>query len=58
MKSMPPHLEKHLAEGFHMPGIIELSPAMSIGETIEELILIRETSEMEEYRDIILYLPL
>jgi len=39
-KSMPQHLASHLAKGRHIPGILELNPNMSIGETIEELFLI------------------
>jgi len=30
---------------------------MSIGETIEELVLIWEASKLEEYQDLIIYLP-
>jgi len=57
-KSMPRHLRNHLAEGRHVPGILELNPGMSIGETVEELLLIWSASEEGEYRDMILYLPL
>ena len=57
-KSMPDHLSGHLAAGRHIPGIIELNPKMSIGETIEELVLIYGASESTEYQDTILYLPL
>jgi hypothetical protein len=57
-KSMPQHLQTHLAAGRHMPGIFELSPNMSIGEIIEELILIWFVSDIDEYRDKLLYLPL
>ena len=31
---------------------------MSIGETIEELLVIWGASNMEEYRDLLIYLPL
>ncbi len=57
-KSMPDHLSEHLATGRHIPGIIELNPKMGIGETIEELALIWEASDPNEYQDTILYLPL
>ncbi|MCK4765697.1 MAG: DUF5615 family PIN-like protein [Candidatus Aminicenantes bacterium] len=57
-KSMPQHLAEHLSDGGHVPGIIELKPNMSIGETIEELLLIWGASEPGEYRDLIIYLPL
>ena len=36
---MPPHLQNHLAQGRHAPGILVLNPRMSAGETIEELML-------------------
>ena len=57
-KSMPLHLQDHLEKGRHIPGILELNPNMSIGETIEELILIWLASESDEYQDQIIYLPL
>ncbi len=57
-KSMPDHLAEHIKAGGHVPGIIELNPKISIGDTIEELILIWEASEPSEYRDMIVYLPL
>ncbi|MDY7013129.1 MAG: hypothetical protein SVX43_05915 [Cyanobacteriota bacterium] len=44
--------------GRHIPGIFILNPKMSIGETIEELILIALASEDYEYRDYITHLPL
>jgi len=56
--SMPPHLANHLAQGRHIPGVIVLNNKMSIGETIEELWLIWVASDLEEYRDSIVYLPL
>lgn len=57
-KSMPQHLQAHLAGGRHIPGIFELNPKMGIGETIEELILIWSISDIDEYQDKLLYLPL
>lgn len=56
--SMPVHLADHIAEGRHVPGIFILSPTLSIGNTIEELILIAEGSFDDEYRDQIIHLPL
>jgi len=56
-KSMPRHLRDHLAEDRHIPGIFELNPDMSIGATIEELLLIWAASLEDEYRDRIVYLP-
>ncbi len=57
-KSMPVHLTDHLAAGRHVPGIFILNDNMSIGDTIEELILLALLSEVEEYKNCIYYLPL
>jgi hypothetical protein len=57
-KSMPNHLRDHLSNGRHIPGIFELNSNLTINETIEELLLIWEASDLAEYRDIIIYLPL
>jgi hypothetical protein len=57
-KSMPLHLQNHLAQGRHVPGILVLNPQMSVGETIEELVLICGASEEEEYLDRISFLPI
>lgn len=57
-KSMPGHLRDHLAEGRHVPGIIELNRNISIGQTIEELLLIWGASKEHEYLDRIIHLPL
>jgi hypothetical protein len=57
-KSMPQHLQDHLAKGQHVPGILELNPQMSIGDTIEELFLIWGASDADEYLDTLIYLPL
>ncbi len=56
-KSMPSHLIDHLAQGHHIPGIITLNEDMTIGETIEELILIAQTAPANYYQDRIEYLP-
>jgi len=57
-KSMPQHLQAHLAAGQHVPGIFALSPNMSVSEIIEELILIWSAADIEAYQDQLLYLPL
>jgi len=57
-KSMPDHVAHHLQKGRHFPGIIELNPKMSVGETIDELLLIWGCSDMNEYQDKIVYLPI
>ncbi len=54
--SMPPHLAAHLAQGYHVPGILILNERMSIGEAIEELLLIAEEGIPSAYQDRITYL--
>ena len=56
--SMPVHLADHIAEGRHVPGIFILNPKLSMGQNIEELILIAEGSFDDEYQDQIVNLPL
>ena len=56
--SMPVHLKDHLQENGHVPGILILSPGMTIGETLDELILIAEYSFETEYQDQIIHLPI
>jgi hypothetical protein len=55
--SMPQHLRDHVAAGGHLPGIIELNPNLSIGENLNELLLIWGTAQEEEYADRIAFLP-
>lgn len=55
---MPVHLADHIAQGRHMPGIFILNSDMTIGETINELILLAEGSFDEEYQDQIIHLPI
>lgn len=57
-RSMPRHLADHLAQGNHTPGIFVLSPSMSLGQVIQELLLIAGASVDDEFRDLILYLPI
>ena len=56
-KSMPVHLADHLAQGRHIPGIFILNPNFSIGQNIDELILIEGGSLDDEYQDQIIHLP-
>ncbi len=55
---MPVHLADHIAEGRHVPGIFILNPKLSMGQNIDELILIAEGSFDNEYQDQIVNLPL
>ncbi len=57
-RSMPVHLKDHLAKNQHIPGIFILNPQLTIGQNIDELILIAEGSFDDEYQDQIIHLPL
>jgi Domain of unknown function (DUF5615) len=56
--SMPVHLADHTAQNQHIPGILILNPNLSIGENLEELLLIADASLEGEFQDRIDYLPL
>lgn len=56
--SMPVHLADHISVNRHIPGIFILNVNLSVGENIEELILLALASEDAEYQDRIIYLPL
>ncbi|MCC5631468.1 DUF5615 family PIN-like protein [Nostoc sphaeroides] len=57
-KSMPVHLAEHIAQGRNIPGIFILNDKLTIGQNINELILIAEASFDNEYQNQILHLPL
>ena len=56
--SMPLHLRDHLDVGQHVPGVFILNPNMTIGETVDAFALICGASEPDEYRDLLIYLPI
>jgi len=55
--TMPRHLREHLETGRHIPGILLLRPKASIGDIIDELLLIWGAAYPDEYRDRITYIP-
>ena len=55
---MPQHLSDHLAAGHHVPGIFTINLEESMGEIIDQLLLIAGASEEDEYMDQITYIPL
>lgn len=55
--SMPVHLADYITQGRHIPGIFILNDNLSIGQTIDELILIAEGSFDDKYQDQIIHLP-
>lgn len=56
--TMPVHLQDHVQGGGHVLGIFILNPDLSMGETVDELTLIWEAAEPDEFTDQIVYLPL
>ncbi|NDJ20014.1 DUF5615 family PIN-like protein [Myxacorys almedinensis] len=57
-RSMPIHLVEHLDCGQHIPGIFALRPKASLGEILDDLILIAEVDAIAEFYDRIVYIPL
>ena len=57
-RSMPKHLDDHLAAGRQIPGILVLRPQASMGEIIEELLLISGVGEIEDCQNSISFIPL
>jgi len=57
-RTLSQHLREHLEAGGHIPGIFLLSRRSSLGHIIEDLILIWEAGDPEEYRDRVEFLPL
>ncbi len=57
-KSMSEHLHHHLKTGHHIPGILTLRPKASLGEIIEDLLLIWELADANDYHDQIIHIPL
>jgi len=57
-KSMQEHLQDFLASGHHIAGIFTLRPKATLGEIIDDLLLIWEVADIDEYRDQIVHIPL
>ncbi|MEG4204472.1 hypothetical protein QUA20_11135 [Microcoleus sp. Pol7_A1] len=57
-RSMPVHLTDRLEQNCHIPGIFILNSKLSIGQNIDELILIYQGSFDDEYQDKIEHLRL
>jgi hypothetical protein len=56
--TIPDHLAKHYAAGWHVPGIFWIRPHTNVGSITEELYLIWFASIGEEYQDRTLFIPL
>ena len=56
-RSMPGHLESHWVEGGHIWGLFWVRPQTPIGRLVQELLLIWEAAEAEEWIDRIDWIP-
>lgn len=56
-KSMPGHLTSHWTEGKHIWGLFWVRPRTSIGQLVESIYLLWETSEAEEWIDAVDWIP-
>jgi hypothetical protein len=57
-RSMPVHLAAHLAENRSIPGILVLRRNMAMGSVLEDLLLIAEAGDANDFKDQIRYIPL
>jgi Domain of unknown function (DUF5615) len=57
-RSMPRHLRDHLAAGHQIPGILVLRPRANLGEIVEELLMISEVGEIEDFQNSISFIPI
>ena len=55
--AMPRHLEQHLEDGHHSPGVFLVRPGTSIPSLLEFLILVAHASKPDEWRDRIEFIP-
>ena len=56
--TMSKHAFDRVNQGLPMPGVIEVSQDVPIGEAIEELVLIAECSHENEWHNQVIFLPL
>ena len=57
-KSMPEHIETHLANDGFFWGLFWLIPRATVREIAEDLVLIWETTEAEEWKNQLIWIPL
>jgi hypothetical protein len=55
--SMPEHLEAHWVDGGYIWGLLWVGPKTSIGQLAEEIFVIWETTEAEEWKDYLDWIP-
>lgn len=57
-RSMPVHLQDHLAMGRHIPGILTIRPQSLFSQVIDDLILFWAVANPDDYKDQIVHIPL
>jgi len=57
-KTMPEFASERVASGNPMPGVFVFNNRFPVGRAIEELVLLDECSETEEWSDQVVYMPL
>ena len=57
-KSMPEHIKAHWNNGGYIWGLFWLSPNATFREIAEDLVLIWETTEAEEWKNQLIWIPL
>ena len=55
---MPDFAYERILAGQKMPGIFVINDSTPIRNSIDELLLLNECSQQEEWLDLVLYLPL
>jgi len=58
LKTIPQFAYNRVQSGEFMPGVIAFSKSLPIGQAIEELAMIIECSEQEEWENQVVHLPL
>lgn len=56
-RTMPRHAANRLATGLTFPGLLIVDDLAAIGTCIEDLLLIAECSEMDEWQNRVFYVP-
>lgn len=57
-RTMPDHLQAHFEAGRHIAGILLLRRGAPLGQVIENLLLLWEITEADEFQDRVLFIPL
>ena len=57
-RTMPRYAYQRVTEGLSMPGVFIVPQSLSVGQTIDDLLLLCQCSFEAEWEGIVLYLPL